>query len=163
MKRAKQMFAVLLCIAALCVLAPAALAAQPLDESENDGKVIIYFDACGGTGISVVERTNADGKLSSLPTPTMEGYQFDGWYDDVVGGTKITTRYNFKDDTTIYAHWTPTAKKNTATATAAKTTTTAPAAADTEKSWKLKDNLGTVLVVTAVVAVVVTVVAAQGS
>ena len=54
-------------------------------------------------------------------------------------------------------------KKNTATATAAKTTTTAPAAADTEKSWKLKDNLGTVLVVTAVVAVVVTVVAAQGS
>lgn len=91
------------------------------------------------------------------------GYKFDGWYDDVVGGTKITTRYNFKDDTTIYAHWTPTAKKNTATATAAKTTTTAPAAADTEKSWKLKDNLGTVLVVTAVVAVVVTVVAAQGS
>ena len=78
----------------------------------------------------------------------------------MVGGTKITTRYNFKDDTTIYAHWTPTAKKNTATA--AKTTT-APAAADTEKSWKLKDNLGTVLVVTAVVAVVVTVVAAQGS
>ena len=88
-------------------------------------------------------------------------YKFDGWYDDVVGGTKITTRYNFKDDTTIYAHWTPTAKKNTATA--AKTTTTAPAAADTEKSWKLKDNLGTVLVVTTVVAVVVTVVAAQGS
>ena len=83
----------------------------------------------------------------------------------MVGGTKITTRYNFKDDTTIYAHWTPTAKKNTATATAtaAKTTTTAPAAADTEKSWKLKDNLGTVLVVTTVVAVVVTVVAAQGS
>ena len=68
MKRAKQMFAVLLCIAALCVLAPAALAAQPLDESENDGKVIIYFDTCGGTGIPVVERTNADGKLSSLPT-----------------------------------------------------------------------------------------------
>ena len=100
-------------------------------------------------------------RLTSTPTPTMEGYKFDGWYDDVVGGTKITTRYNFKDDTTIYAHWTPTAKKNTATA--AKTTTTAPAAADTEKSWKLKDNLGTVLVVTTVVAVVVTVVAAQGS
>ena len=73
------LIAVLLCIAALCVLAPAALAAQPLDESENDGRVIVYFDACGGTGIPGVERTNADGKLSSLPTPTMEGYTFNGW------------------------------------------------------------------------------------
>ncbi|MFQ7400347.1 MAG: InlB B-repeat-containing protein [Neglectibacter sp.] len=36
-------------------------------------------------------------RLTSTPTPTMEGYKFDGWYDDVVGGTKITTRYNFKD------------------------------------------------------------------
>ena len=89
MKRVKQRLAVLLCIVALCVLAPAALAAQPLDESENDGKVIIYFDTCGGTGISVVERTNADGKLSSLPTPTMEGYTFNGWFTDIVGGSAI--------------------------------------------------------------------------
>ena len=41
MKRFKQMLAVLLCAVALCGLAPAALAAQPLDESENGGKVII--------------------------------------------------------------------------------------------------------------------------
>ena len=126
----------------------------------------VYLEAQGGT-CDVMQlyayKYGSNYRLTSTPTPTMEGYKFDGWYDDVVGGTKITTRYNFKDDTTIYAHWTPTAKKNTATATAAKTTTTAPAAADTEKSWKLKDNLGTVLVVTAVVAVVVTVVAAQGS
>ena len=73
MKRVKQSLAVLLCIAVLCVLAPAALAAQPLDESENAGKVIIYFETCGGTGIPVVERTNAEGKLSSLPTPIMNG------------------------------------------------------------------------------------------
>ena len=26
----------------------------------------------------------------------MEGYKFDGWYDDVVGGTKITVDY--RDD-----------------------------------------------------------------
>lgn len=48
MKRFKQMLAVLLCAVALCGLAPAALAAQPLDESENGGKVIIYFETCGG-------------------------------------------------------------------------------------------------------------------
>lgn len=69
MKRFKQMLAVLLCAVALCGLAPAALAAQPLDESENGGKVIIYFETCGGTGIPVVERTSGDGKLYSLPTP----------------------------------------------------------------------------------------------
>ena len=70
MKRFKQMLAVLLCAVALCGLAPAALAAQPLDESENGGKVIIYFETCGGTGIPVVERTSGDGKLYSLPTTT---------------------------------------------------------------------------------------------
>ena len=60
MKRFKQMLAVLLCAVALCGLAPAALAAQPLDESENGGKVIIYFETCGGTGIPVVERTRSE-------------------------------------------------------------------------------------------------------
>ena len=99
MKQVKQRLAVLLCIAALCVLAPAALAAQPLDESENDGKVIIYFDTCGGTGIPVVERTNADGKLSSLPTPTMEGYTFNGWYTEPVGGSRVTTEPTAPADT----------------------------------------------------------------
>ena len=69
MKRFKQMLAVLLCAVALCGLAPAALAAQPLDEGENGGKVIIYFETCGGTGIPVVERTSGDGKLYSLPPP----------------------------------------------------------------------------------------------
>ena len=86
----------------------------------------VYLEAQGGT-CDVMQlyayKYGSNYRLTSTPTPTMEGYKFDGWYDDVVGGTKITTRYNFKDDTTIYAHWTPTAKKNTATATAAKTTT----------------------------------------
>ena len=103
MKRVKQRLAVLLCIAALCVLAPAALAAQPLDESENDGKVIVYFDACGGTGIPVVERTNADGKLSSLPTPTMEGYT------DIVDGSAIVAGETVfsGEEATVYAQWSP--------------------------------------------------------
>lgn len=109
MKKVKQMFAVLLCIAALCVLAPAALAAQPLDESENDGKVIIYYETCGGTGIPVVGRTSADGKLYSLPTPTMDGYTFDGWFTEIVGGDPIIigeTEFS-GSEATIYAQWSP--------------------------------------------------------
>ena len=89
--------------------APAALAAQPLDESENGGKVIIYFETCGGTGIPVVERTSGDGKLYSLPTPTMEGYTFKGWYTDIVGGDAIVageTEFS-GEDATIYAQWDP--------------------------------------------------------
>ena len=135
MKRVKQRLAVLLCIAALCVLAPAALAAQPLDESENDGKVIVYFDTCGGTGIPVVERTNADGKLSSLPTPTMEGYTFNGWYTEMVGGSKVSTSTVFAGDTTIYAHWT--VKSGTSAGSTAPVQPAAPS---------IKQHLGTVLV-----------------
>ena len=113
MKRVKQRLAVLLCIAALCVLAPAALAAQPLDESENDGKVIVYFDANGGTCTSAAERTNDEGKLGSLPGASMEGYTFDGWYttgtDDVTGfPIDVQVKANdtaFGADTTVYAHW----------------------------------------------------------
>ena len=144
----KKLVLCVLTLALCCNLVPMAFAA---DASYYN----VYLEAQGGT-CDVMQlyayKYGSNYRLTSTPTPTMEGYQFDGWYDDVVGGTKITTRYNFKDDTTI-----------SATATAAKTTTTAPAAADTGKSWKLKDNLGTVLVVTTVVAVVVTVVAAQGS
>lgn len=109
MKRVKQSLAVLLCIAVLCVLAPAALAAQPLDESENAGKVIIYFETCGGTGIPVVERTNAEGKLSSLPTPIMNGYTFNGWFTDIVGGDAIVAGETVfsGEEATIYAQWSP--------------------------------------------------------
>ena len=145
MKRAKQMFAVLLCIAALCVLAPAALAAQPLDESENDGKVIVYFDTCGGTGIPVVERTNADGKLSSLPTPTMEGYTFNGWYTEPVGGSRITTATVFTGDTTIYAQW-------TAKSSSARPTTPTPPVTG---GPALQKHLGTLLVAGILVTLVV--------
>lgn len=109
MKRFQKLVAALLCAVLLAGLAPAALAAQPLDESENDGRVIITFDACGGTGIPIVERTSGDGKLYSLPTPTMEGYTFDGWFTDIVGGSRIVAGDTVfsGEEATIYAQWSP--------------------------------------------------------
>ena len=67
----------------------------------------VSFDANGGTltGDSTAT-TGADGKLTSLPTPTREGYTFDGWYTAETGGEEITTNYGFSADTTIYARWT---------------------------------------------------------
>lgn len=66
----------------------------------------IKFDANGGTlsGDSTV--TTTGGKLASLPTPTREGYTFDGWYTAASGGTKVTTNTTFPANTTVYAHWT---------------------------------------------------------
>ena len=79
MKKFKRMLAGLACVLAVCLCTPTAFAA----------KVIVYFDANGGICTSAAERTNADGQLTSLPTATMEGYTFDGWYttgtDDVTG------------------------------------------------------------------------------
>ena len=45
----------------------------------------------------------------TLPTPTHDGYTFDGWYTAKSGGTKITanTVVSLTADQTLYAHWTP--------------------------------------------------------
>lgn len=66
----------------------------------------ITFDPNGGelTGDTTAKTT--DGKLSSLPTPTLDGYTFDGWYTAKEDGDKVTTDTVFTGDATIYAHWT---------------------------------------------------------
>ena len=40
-------------------------------------------------------------------TPTREGYTFDGWYTEEIGGTKVTsdTVVSAEGDHTLYAHW----------------------------------------------------------
>ena len=67
----------------------------------------ITFDANGGSVTPESAKTNAEGKLTSLPTPTHSGcYSFKGWYDAASGGTKVTIDTVFNADTTIYAQWT---------------------------------------------------------
>ena len=103
MKKFKRMLAGLACVLAVCLCTPTAFAA----------KVIVYFDANGGTCTSAAERTNDEGKLGSLPGASMEGYTFDGWYttgtDDVTGfPIDVQVKANdtaFGADTTVYAHW----------------------------------------------------------
>ncbi len=43
--------------------------------------------------------------LGTLSTPTREGYTFDGWYTNPVGGTKIDSNTSVTSDVTYYAHW----------------------------------------------------------
>lgn len=51
-------------------------------------------------------KTDSNGRLSSLPSPTRGGYTFDGWFTATAGGEPITTATIFDRNTTVYAHWT---------------------------------------------------------
>ena len=64
----------------------------------------VTFEANGGSVTPTTATTAADGKLTSLPTPTRSGYTFNGWYTE--DGAKVDTAYVFGTDTTIYAQWT---------------------------------------------------------
>ena len=49
-----------------------------------------------------------DQAVGTLPTPTLTGYTFDGWYTATTSGTKYTdaTAYTTPDDMDLYAQWT---------------------------------------------------------
>lgn len=66
----------------------------------------VTFDANGGSVTPTSARTR-DGKLSSLPTPTRDGYQFDGWFTAETGGDQVKANETvFTSNATVYAHWT---------------------------------------------------------
>ena len=132
----------LLSLALLCTAVPAAFAASDTESAEG-GVYAIGLDAAGGTSSTVVVYTSLAGKLTALPeSPTMEGYVFQGWYTEPVGGTKVSTSTVFAGDTTIYAHWTvrETASSGSTAASGSTTTTTQPTMPS------IKEHLGTILV-----------------
>ena len=115
----------------------------------------LTYDANGGTvsPASVKIKMNA---VYSLPTPTRADYNFDGWYTEKTGGTKITSGSNFIAgcNQTLYAHWTAipvttttsniTTKATTTTSTTTSatttTTTTIPQLSIKETSITLKNG-----------------------
>lgn len=69
------------------------------------GVYTVTFDPNGGKVDTKSALTDASGKLQSLPEPSRSDYDFDGWFDQKSGGTKVTTDTVFTSNTTIYAHW----------------------------------------------------------
>lgn len=71
----------------------------------------VTFDANGGELIAASNpstETEPDGTVDYLNAATREGYTFDGWYTEQVGGDKVYTYVTvFTADTTVYAHWIP--------------------------------------------------------
>lgn len=124
----------LLTMALLCSALPAAFAAD--NETKEAAIYTIAVDPMGGTTGTLVLSTNLAGKLDALPeTPVMEGYTFDGWYTDAVGGSKISTSTVFTQDTTVYAHWTVKAESSAGSSAVLPTVT-----------GQIQNHLGTVLV-----------------
>ena len=80
------------------------------DDEPDDGggtkSYTITFNAVGGTVSPTSAKTGDDGKLTSLPEPTLDGCTFDGWYTDITGGTAVTVSNVYSANTTIYARWT---------------------------------------------------------
>lgn len=99
----------------------------------------ITFDANGGTiaAADATKTTGADGKLSSLPTPTRSGYTFAGWYTKKTDGEIITTSSKFGSKYTVYAHWTP----NSGTTVAMDSFTIDSATRNRSYTYYLTDDL----------------------
>ena len=67
-------------------------------------EVTVTFDPQGGT-VTPAGMTTDHKKLSSLPTPTRNGWWFKGWYTAAEGGSEVDTSTEFTSNTTIYAQW----------------------------------------------------------
>ena len=93
------------------------------------------------TGVPIIASTNLDGKLTSLPSPVMDGYTFEGWYTDELEGDRITTSTEFTSDGTIYAHWRPIAKGGSSAAS--KPSPNTPTA---DEGFSFRAHAGTFLV-----------------
>ncbi|NMN02706.1 cell wall/surface repeat protein [Bifidobacterium sp. DSM 109963] len=64
----------------------------------------ITYDPDGGTLPTDAPKTHTYGQETKLPTPTRDGYTFDGWYDE--NGNKIDTIPADAQDLKITAKWT---------------------------------------------------------
>ena len=124
-KLLKLLAAGLATLSLLCCALPAAFAADTTSTSKKEENVYtIGLDAQGGACSTVVIYTALSGKLdATLEQPTMDGYTFEGWYTEPVGGSKVTSSTQFTSDTTIYAHWV--VKSTTASSTTTKPATPA--------------------------------------
>lgn len=67
----------------------------------------VSFNSNGGDEIPPIDVTY-DGTYENLPDATRYGYNFDGWYTEKNGGTKIekTTKVDITSAITLYARWT---------------------------------------------------------
>ncbi|WP_341301994.1 cadherin-like beta sandwich domain-containing protein [Lysinibacillus sp. FSL H8-0500] len=79
---------------------------QPINDNDfsppSTVKIILY--ANNGTVLEPIEITY-NTRVSDLPVPTREGYQFDGWYQDESLTTPWVVEMLVREDIVLYAKW----------------------------------------------------------
>lgn len=70
-------------------------------------KIKVTLNANGGKCSTKFVQVEKGGTYAGLPTPTRDGYDFDGWYTDKEKGKEVTAQTKVTDDKahTLYAHW----------------------------------------------------------
>lgn len=80
----------------------ASYAGVPLDTMGVPTSFLVTLDTNGGDLSVKALTTREDGTLASLPSPTREGYTFNGWYKD---GELVTAETAFTADAALVAEW----------------------------------------------------------
>lgn len=77
-------------------------------EDTSKSTYTVSFDANGGNSPQSSKVVTSGQIYGNLPTPSRNGYTFEGWYTEKSGGSLITpiTTVNLKGNQTLYAHWT---------------------------------------------------------
>lgn len=72
---------------------------------EEDNTVTISFNANGGSVSPSVKTIKVGESYGNLPTPSRDGYVFDGWYTASQDGSRITSSTVATKNQTLYAYW----------------------------------------------------------
>ena len=74
----------------------------------SEAKYNITLDPNGGNLANATKEVTYNSSYGTLPTPNRAGYDFDGWFTEKDGGTKIeaSTVVTAVEPHTLYAHWT---------------------------------------------------------
>ena len=82
---------------------------EPTPSEEIPKTYTLTFDANGGTVSQASKEVTLGQKVGTLPTPTREGYTFNGWYDEMEGNfLTADTIYDMEQDCIVTASWTET-------------------------------------------------------
>ena len=67
--------------------------------------VVLTLEAAGGKVVPKERTVIKDAPIGLLPTPTREGYTFEGWFSDPDTGSLVDGSSVFPTDATLWAHW----------------------------------------------------------
>lgn len=89
------------------------MTAKEAGQSEAKETYTVTFNANGGSVSQNFKAVISGSAYGSLPTPTRDGYTFDGWYTSASGGSQVTSGTTCSSNITLYARWTAVPKQKT--------------------------------------------------